>query len=80
MNSSYGYRIMKTYDKSRFKHIMVALDVYRALKSAKQSMEDSFNDVLRRLIRFASRRDVDWSVVTPVQSSVRDFYRSELFA
>ncbi|MEM3159518.1 MAG: antitoxin VapB family protein [Nitrososphaera sp.] len=68
-----------TYDKTRFKPIMVALDVYRALKSAKGPLE-SFTDVVRRLVRNAAGRDIDWSVVKPVQSSVRDFYGSDLFA
>lgn len=58
---------------------MLALDVYRALESAKGSLE-SFTDVVRRLVRNAAGRDIDWSVVKPVQSSVKDFYRSELFA
>ena len=58
---------------------MVALEVYGALKGAKGPGE-SFTDVIRKLLRFATKRDVEWSVVTPVQSSVKDFYRSELFA
>lgn len=68
-----------TYDTTRFKPIMLAHEVYGALKRVKGS-DESFTDVVRKLIRLASRRDIAWSVVTPVQSPVKEFYRSELFA
>lgn len=75
------FHMMKriTYDKTRFRPIMLAHEVYGALKRVK-GPDESFTDVVRKLIRLASRRDIAWSVVTPVQPSVKDFYRSELFA
>jgi len=70
---------MKTYNKQRFKQIMVAIDAYNALRNSKQSFAESFTDVIRRLIKLVQERQLEWSVVRSVEPTVKEFYRSELF-
>ncbi len=42
-----------------------------------KSVGESFNDVLRRLLKKEAERG--WSFVRPVQKDVREFWESDLF-
>lgn len=65
---------------SRFKQIMVAVNLYDKLKSAKKAVTESFNDVIQRLLNSDNARDISWSLIKPTDASTREFYGSELFA
>jgi predicted CopG family antitoxin len=72
---------VKTYNKALFKQIMVALDVYESLKSLKQSIQESFSDVIRGFLKLAHGKEEHsaWLIMKPVKEEVKPIWESELF-
>jgi predicted CopG family antitoxin len=73
------------WNRSNFKVLTLAIDVYNELKGLKQARPDafpevipeSFSDLLRRILR--EKRARAWSVALPVKPEVRQFWTSGLF-
>ncbi len=68
---------MGRWNRSNFRVMTLAIDVYNELKGLKLTPPDSFADVIRRILK--DKRAKAWSVAVPVTPDVKQFYESGLF-
>ncbi len=68
---------MGRWNKSNFRVLTLAIDVYNELKGLKLASPDSFADVIRRILK--EKRAKAWSVALPVAHGVKQFWLSDLF-
>lgn len=70
---------MGKYNRQKFKVITIGIDVHQYLTTLKRTYQESFSDVIRRLIETFGARDIRFSFVKPVREEVKNFYESGLF-